>query len=237
MYIVYEDSELVRKDPLSNQDYIRIRSFASPDKPQSFECEHSLQCTVPLDLSRFRGENNAGGFLEAIRILVSGHQDAYQHYARALSRNASVGKGLEDGVARIGPDGIDFRSVFRGVPSGTYLLELCVVGENGTHDCGPKPDAVAFSWKPGEISLWKKHGMVSGLYQLNVCEEIDGRILRSPEPVFVILTTTERYDKLQAEFDKAAEQARAWAAADPPDPAALSVLRAYMHYLNFYENR
>jgi hypothetical protein len=238
MYLVYEDSQLVRKNSPSTEDYIRIRSFAT-GKAESFECKEPLKCNGPLDLSGLFAvrESTAGGFLEAIRILVSGHREAYQHYARALSRNISVGKGLEDGVARVGPDGLDLENIFRGVPLGTYLLELCVVNGNGDHNCGPKPEALPFFWKPGENPLWKKHAVAPGLYQLNVCEDVEGRILRSPESVFVIAAKAEKYDKLRSEFDRAADQARAWARADPPDPAAASVLRAYMHYLSLYENR
>jgi hypothetical protein len=230
LYLVRKDSKLAPKGSMTGTDSLRIR-FYSTGKDLHFNCSDALTCSKPLDLSvgiAKRGEATAAqAFLAAVFRLVSAKPAILDGYARAISRSGS--SELVDAVVPITPEGLDLRNAFRTDVPGQRRGEMCPVDMDGSTHCAPLPDADAIVRKPNGTLLFGKRSIAPGLYQLNLCQEVSGKLFRLPDPVLVLVAGGD-YGRLHQQFSTASALARTWS---DTDSSALLLLRVYLHLLAF----
>jgi hypothetical protein len=237
-YKLFSDSKLVHTSKSSN-DFVRVRFYAN-GKEERFECE-KIDCSEAIDLlsrmpKRVETGNPAVVFLEAAYGVLkdnlsqqNGQARSFSDYARAFSRGEAAS--LADNLAFLGAEGMELSRVFAALPVGDYLVELCPVGLDAKAVCAEPPVTFGLSWGPGRNTHWKPQEFAPGLYQLNLCNKIGDRTLRSPDSAWVLLLESTRKKDAEREFDGAMALTKDW---EPGESAML--MRAYLQHMNMEFN-
>jgi hypothetical protein len=239
-YEIFSDSALVRRSQDAD-DYVRIRFYADGHEHR-FDCQ-KINCSEPLDLlsqvpKSVDNSSPVVAFLRAVYGVVeenlphnAGQARSLSGYARTFSPrgNADV---LSDNLVLLSSEGIDLTPVVEKLPRGDYLLELCPIGQDTKALCEDPPVAFAFSWVPGRNTSWKPpRDFKLGLYQLNLCQKIGDRTLRSGDSAWVLLVDPTQHDKARKEYDDAVALTRSWSRSESE-----MLLRAYIQHMNLALN-
>ncbi|HEV2860958.1 MAG TPA: hypothetical protein VGX48_08135 [Pyrinomonadaceae bacterium] len=208
-------------------DYIIIANL-NGDVMASRRCGNLSECDQPLNLPsppRVR-PSVFGVILETGMRLLLGEPDRF-------SRHGTRGglSPVPDGVAQLGPGGLELGPLFEGRDKGTYYVRLRPAGgsaRRGTRDwVGP----LSLNWSPGGRGLITSRDLRPGLYEVDVTDAEGARSLAEDDYAWVLVARGPAYRRALTSFGQAKALRQRWGKQVSPE-AGISFLRAYLKHLS-----
>jgi hypothetical protein len=232
--LVRENSLIALTGQPRPQNYLQVRFYAAP-RPEKFDCSEEQVCDGPLDLTRRLNYLNPqpqeqerfyAEFQKACYEIISGNPTQYQNYATTMSKGMRT---LSDGVATIGPHGVELDDLVRRTPPGEHALEFCPTDQRGNYTC---PDApVDFDWQHRRLA--RGGGPFhQGLYRVKIYSMAGGMSRDSGDFAIVLLTPQDQYEQVRKQFDEAKNLTSDWMKTGDPEPTITALLRAYLVHLS-----
>lgn len=236
MYRVHSGARFVRMGAITGHEWLRIRSYINGSEV-TFNCSVAVDCKDAPDLQRLYSTDTdsepngiLAAFLQAIRRIASTEPVVYERYRQGILRAENPLNNLQDGVARVDPQGLHLDQALSALASGDYQLELCRLDQRADLHCPSEPHPFKLRWNPGRPRPWAIHNFQPGLYRLYLCQQTSAGFVRTDNYASVLAVSPASYGRLNREFQDAVTVTKSW---NDDDPTVSTLLQMYLQYLAF----